>query len=143
MSGEERRFWDAGLETQSRAEWEALKLGLLQRHLQHAYDGSPYYRASFDAAGAHPDQVRSLDDLRRFPFINKQTLRERQLARQPFGDLVAVPERDIVYISASSGSPACPPPRRSPPPTSTAGWTTKRASSGPPACGPTTATATR
>jgi phenylacetate-CoA ligase len=104
----ERDFWDPALETQSRADWDRLKLGLLQRHLLHTYDNSPYYRASFAAAGVHPDQVRSLDDIRRFPFITKHVLRERQLAVPPFGDLVAVPERDIVYISASSGSTGVP-----------------------------------
>jgi phenylacetate-CoA ligase len=101
-------YWDAALETQSRTDWERLKLGLLQRHLQHAYQNSAYYRASFDAAGAHPEQVKSLDDIRRFPFITKHVLRERQIAVPPFGDLVAVPERDIVYISASSGSTGVP-----------------------------------
>ncbi|MBS0353917.1 MAG: phenylacetate--CoA ligase [Proteobacteria bacterium] len=103
-----RPYWDEALETQSRADWDALKLQLLQKHLHHAYYNSPFYRASFDAVGVHPEEVRSLDDIRRFPFINKQTLRERQLALPPFGDLVAVPERDIVYISASSGSTGVP-----------------------------------
>lgn len=108
MTTAHRPYWDEALETQPRADWDALKLQLLQKHLQHAYDHSPYYRASFDAAGVRPEEVRSLDDIRRFPFINKQTLRERQLAVPPFGDLVAVPERDIVYISASSGSTGVP-----------------------------------
>ena len=101
-------YWDAPLETQSRAEWAALKLDLLKKHLQHAYDRSPYYRVSFDTAGTHPDQINTLDDLRRFPFIDKHALRERQLAVPPLGDLVAVPERDVVYISASSGSTGVP-----------------------------------
>lgn len=108
MTTAHRPYWDAALETQPRAGWDALKLQLLQRHLRHAYAHSPYYRASFEAAGVHPDLVRSLDDIRRFPFITKATLRERQLAVPPFGDLVAVPERDIVYISASSGSTGIP-----------------------------------
>ena len=97
MTTPHRPYWDAALETQPRADWDALKLQLLQKHLAHAYANSPYYRASFDAAGVHPDSVRCLDDIRRFPFITKQTLRERQQAVEPFGDLVAVPERDIVY----------------------------------------------
>jgi len=104
----DRPFWDEKLETQSRADWDALKLDLLQKHLQHAYANSPHYKASFDAAGVHPDQVKSLADIRRFPFIAKKVLRERQEALPPFGDLVAVPERDIVYISASSGSTGIP-----------------------------------
>ena len=104
----DRPYWDEQLETQPRADWQALKLQLLKKHLLHAYENSPYYRTSFDAAGVHPSEVRSLDDIRRFPFINKHVLRERQLAVPPFGDLVAVPERDIVYISASSGSTGVP-----------------------------------
>jgi phenylacetate-CoA ligase len=101
-------YWDAALETQTRADWDALKLELLKAHLQHAYNGSPYYRASFDAAGVHPGQVSSLDDLRRFPFTDKAALRDRQIAIPPLGDLVAVPERDVVYLSASSGSTGVP-----------------------------------
>lgn len=104
----DQRYWAPALETQSRAEWEALKLDLLKRHLRHAYDNSPYYRASFDAVGAHPDQVRSLDDIRRFPTINKSILRARQEARPILGDLAAVPEREVVYVSASSGSTGVP-----------------------------------
>jgi len=104
----DRRFWDERLETGSRAEWRDLQLRLLCQHLKHAETGSPYYRAIFASAGVAADQVRTLEDLRRFPFINKQTIRDRQAAAPPFGDLCAVPERDIVYISASSGSTGTP-----------------------------------
>jgi phenylacetate-CoA ligase len=108
LSGHDQRFWAQALETQSRAQWEALKLGLLQAHLHHAYTNSPYYRASFDAAGVHPGQVKSLADLRHFPTIDKQVLRSRQEAVPILGDLAAVPERDVVYVSASSGSTGVP-----------------------------------
>jgi Coenzyme F390 synthetase len=101
-------YWSPALETQSRRQWHDLQLTLLQGHLHHAYANSPYYRASFDAAGAHPDQVKSLDDLRRFPTIDKKILRERQEAHPLLGDLAAVPERDVVYVSASSGSTGVP-----------------------------------
>jgi phenylacetate-CoA ligase len=105
---DDRPYWDAGLETQSRGDWDRLKLSLLQKHMAHAYVGSPAYRAAFDTARVYPDQLKSLDDIRRFPLIDKRTLRDRQIAVPPFGDLVAVPERDIVYISASSGSTGVP-----------------------------------
>lgn len=104
----DQRYWSPALETQSRAQWDSLKLGLLQAHLHHAYTHSPYYRASFDAAGVHPGQLRSLDDLRLFPTIDKQVLRQRQEALPLLGDLAAVPERDVVYVSASSGSTGVP-----------------------------------
>jgi phenylacetate-CoA ligase len=103
-----QRYWDEALETQSREAWNAQTLARLQSHLRLAYERSPFYRAHFDAAGAHPDQLRSLDDLRRFPFIDKAVLRDRQLAAPPLGDLCAAPERDVVYICASSGSTGVP-----------------------------------
>ncbi|CAK0766359.1 phenylacetate-CoA ligase [Azospirillaceae bacterium] len=104
----DERYWNPELETQSRAAWERQKLDLLKSHLRHAYQGSPYYRIAFNAAGVRPEDVKNLDDLRRFPFIDKTVLRDRQLAVSPFGDLVAVPEEAIVYISASSGSTGVP-----------------------------------
>lgn len=103
-----RTYWAPELETQSRSEWDAMKLDLLKKHLHHAYSNSPYYRQSFDAAGVHPDDLKTLDDLVRFPTINKQVLRERQEAKPLIGDLAAVPEKDVVYVSASSGSTGIP-----------------------------------
>jgi phenylacetate-CoA ligase len=98
-----RRFWDEELEMLERPELEARQLAALRRHLAHAYEGSRYYRAAFDAAGVTPD-VRALSDLSRFPFIHKAILRDRQLAAPLLGDVAAVPEREVVYVSASSGS---------------------------------------
>ena len=43
------------------------------------------------------------DDIRRFPFIEKKDLRDRQEAVPPFGDIIAVPERDIVYKVIANG----------------------------------------
>jgi phenylacetate-CoA ligase len=104
----ERRYWDEALETQPRAAWDALKLALLQRHLRHAWDHSPYYRQAFTVAGVRPEDLRELADLQRFPTLDKTTLRDRQLAVPPLGDIVAVPELEIVYICASSGSTGVP-----------------------------------
>jgi phenylacetate-CoA ligase len=101
---ERNGYWNPALETQSRADWQGYKLELLQRHLRHAFAGSPFYRTAFGAAGVTPDALRTLDDLRQFPSMDKQTLRERQEAVPPFGDIIAVPEEEIVYISCSSGS---------------------------------------
>ncbi len=101
-------YWDPEVETQSRASWRAKALADLQRHLAFAYENAPFYRNHFDAAHVRPGDLKSLDDLRRFPFIDKKILRDRQLAKPPFGDLCATPEREIVYISASSGSTGVP-----------------------------------
>lgn len=64
------------IETASRQELQALQLDRLRWSLRHAYDHSPVYRRKFDEAGVHPDQVRSLADLARFPFTTKKDLRD-------------------------------------------------------------------
>ena len=102
------QFWDAELETMPRKELEHLQLRLLKDHLFFAADNSPYYKRAFADAGVSPGELGTLDDLGRYPFITKQTLRERQSQATLLGDIVAVPERDVVYVSASSGSTGVP-----------------------------------
>ena len=87
------------IETASRDELRALQLDRLKASLHHAYDRVPHYRMKFDAAGVHPDDLRSLDDLRHFPFTTKADLRDTY----PFG-LFAVPRDQVVRIHASSGT---------------------------------------
>jgi phenylacetate-CoA ligase len=81
------------------AELRALQLKRLQTTLHHAYAHSSVYKAKFDAAGVHPDQCNSLADLAKFPFTNKQDLRDSY----PFG-MFAVPREQCVRIHASSGT---------------------------------------
>lgn len=104
----EKRYWNEEIETLPREELEAYQLKQLQKHLAFAYSNSPYYKESFDAAGVSPEDLQSLADLRKFPFVNKQVERDRQLAAPLLGDMVAVTEEDVVFISASSGSTGVP-----------------------------------
>jgi phenylacetate-CoA ligase len=87
------------IEKASVDELRALQLKRLQATLRHAYANSPVYRAKFEAAGVHPDQCRSLADLRQFPFTSKADLR----SAYPFG-MFAVPREQCVRIHASSGT---------------------------------------
>jgi phenylacetate-CoA ligase len=87
------------IERASRDELQALQLERMKWTLKHAYDNVPHYRAAFDAAGVHPDDLKSLADLGKFPFTEKKTLRENY----PFG-LFAVPREKVVRIHASSGT---------------------------------------
>ncbi|HWJ34238.1 MAG TPA: phenylacetate--CoA ligase PaaK [Steroidobacteraceae bacterium] len=82
-----------------RHELEALQLERLRWTLRHAYANNPHYRRSFDAAGVHPDCLRSLADLSRFPFTTKADLR----AAYPFG-FFAVPMDQVARVHASSGT---------------------------------------
>ena len=87
------------IETAPHAELQALQLERMRWSLRHAYDNVPQYRRKFDAAGAKPDDLRTLADLARFPFTTKADLRETY----PFG-MFAVPMDRIVRIHASSGT---------------------------------------
>ncbi|MFO1115535.1 MAG: phenylacetate--CoA ligase PaaK [Beijerinckiaceae bacterium] len=87
------------IETASRDELQALQLQRLKWSLKRAYENVPHYRRKFDAAGAHPDDLRTLADLAKFPFTTKADLRETY----PYG-LFASPMRDIVRVHASSGT---------------------------------------
>ncbi len=102
------QYWDAAVETLPRPQLAALQLARLKLHLAFAYRHSNYYRNAFNAAGVHPGQLQTLDDLRAFPFVDKLVERERQTAKPLLGDLLAVPERDVVFVSASSGSTGVP-----------------------------------
>jgi phenylacetate-CoA ligase len=87
------------IETASVDELRSLQLQRLRESLNHAYQNSPVYRAKFDEAGVHPDDLNNLEDLARFPFTTKQDLRDNY----PF-DMFAVPMDEVVRIHASSGT---------------------------------------
>ena len=89
----------SAIETASRDEIEALQLERMRWSLTHAYSNVPHYKQSFDAAGVHPGDLKSLADLARFPFTVKTDLR----SNYPFG-LFAVPRSQINRIHASSGT---------------------------------------
>jgi len=87
------------IERASADELASLQLDRLRWSLRHAYDNVPLYRRSFDDAGLHPDDCRSLGDLARFPFTTKDDLRDSY----PYG-MFAVPREQIARIHASSGT---------------------------------------
>ncbi len=86
-------------ETLSRAEIEAIQLARLQETVTRVYAKVPAYRAKMDAAGVKPEDIKTLKDLAKLPFVTKQDLRDNY----PFG-LFAVPKEELVRIHASSGT---------------------------------------
>jgi len=87
------------IERASRDELQAVQLERLKQTLRHAYENVAHYRRSFDEAGVHPDDLKTLADLAKFPFTTKKTLRDNY----PFG-LFAVPREQVVRVHASSGT---------------------------------------
>lgn len=104
----EKKYWNEEIETLSRPELEKLQLERLKEMVKFSYENAPYYKRSFDAAGVKPEDIKSLDDIAKFPFINKQTERETQGVGSFLGELCAVPEEDVVFISTSTGSTGVP-----------------------------------
>ncbi|MCE7524148.1 phenylacetate--CoA ligase PaaK [Alloalcanivorax xenomutans] len=80
-------------------ELKQLQVERLRWSLTHAYNNVPFYRKAFDDAGVHPYDLKSLDDLRHFPFTTKSDLRDNY----PFG-MLATPMREVVRVHASSGT---------------------------------------
>jgi phenylacetate-CoA ligase len=87
------------IERASRDEISALQLARLRETLANVYANVPHYKRAFDEKGVHPDDLKTLSDLSKFPFTTKATLRENY----PFG-MFAVPRDQVVRVHASSGT---------------------------------------
>lgn len=87
------------IETASRDEISALQLERMKWSLRHAYENVPHYKKAFDEKGVHPDNLKTLADLAKFPFMTKADLRDNY----PFG-LFAVPRNRLARLHASSGT---------------------------------------
>ena len=86
-------------ETLPRAELEKLQLERLQETVNRVYERVPAYRKKMDDCGVKPEDIKSLKDLAKLPFVTKQDMRDNY----PFG-LFAVPKDKLVRIHASSGT---------------------------------------
>jgi phenylacetate-CoA ligase len=98
------RYFERDVETMSRdaladAQWRAFRV-LLRR----AWEGSPFYRTKFAAAGLHPDDVRRPDDVVRVPVTTKDEILRDIEAHPPYGSRLRVDRREIVNIVETSGT---------------------------------------
>ena len=91
-------FFNPEVETMPREELEKLQLERLQKTVRHCMNAE-FYRKKFDELGITPDDIQSLDDVRRLPFTTKEDLRENY----PFG-LACVPMRECTRLHSSSGT---------------------------------------
>ncbi|MCL1798458.1 MAG: phenylacetate--CoA ligase [Eggerthellaceae bacterium] len=92
-------LFEPAIETASREEIRSLQLEKLQRQVQWAYEKVGWYRARFDEQGVAPTDIRSLEDVGKLPFTDKQVLRDTY----PFG-LFAVPLDQVLRLHSSSGT---------------------------------------
>ena len=93
------KYWDKDIETMPREDMKALQSERLVKQVKHVYDNVKYYRDLMDKKGVKPEDIKSVDDLHKLPFISKADLRDGY----PYG-LLAVPLKDCVRIHSTSGT---------------------------------------
>ncbi|HQC54280.1 MAG TPA: phenylacetate--CoA ligase [Clostridia bacterium] len=92
-------IYDIKYETMARADMQKLQLTRFQKIVNYAYNNIAFYKNKYDAAGFKPEDLKTLDDIRRIPFVTKKDLRDNY----PYG-LLAVPRENLLRIHASSGT---------------------------------------
>ncbi len=92
-------IWDKEIEAIGRDELQSVQFERLKQVINNVYDFVPFYRELFDSEGVHPEDLKTLSDLAKFPFTTKDALRDNY----PFG-LFAKPMKEIVRLHASSGT---------------------------------------
>lgn len=98
ISGEDM-IWNEKIECASRSEIEELQIQRLKSTVERCYNNVKHYKKKLDAAGVHPGDIKTLEDIRKMPFTVKDELRENY----PY-NMFAVPMKDIVRVHASSGT---------------------------------------
>ncbi|RMF87392.1 MAG: phenylacetate--CoA ligase family protein [Nitrospinota bacterium] len=101
MSGE---FYDASVEKMGRDELMALQSRRLVSQVHRIYENAPFYREKWDAAGVHPDDIRSIEDITKLPFVRKEELREAQERYGQFGRLATAPRETWAELHPSTGT---------------------------------------
>ena len=92
-------YYQPEIECASREEILKLQNERLVKQVKHVYENVPYYRKKMEGKGVTPEDIRSVEDLHKLPFLTKDDLREAY----PYG-LVAVPIKDCVRIQSTSGT---------------------------------------
>ncbi len=93
------RYYQKDIETMPLEEMKKLQTEKLLKQVKHVWDNVPYYRNLMEEKGVTPDDIQSIDDLHKLPFLTKADLRDAY----PYG-LLAKPLKDCVRIQSTSGT---------------------------------------
>ena len=93
------RYYQEEIERAPREQIRAWQNERFLKQVQHVWAHMPYYRKKMEEKGVTPDDIKSIDDLYKLPFLSKDDLRECY----PYG-LLAVPKKDVVRIQSTSGT---------------------------------------
>ncbi|MCB2187622.1 MAG: phenylacetate--CoA ligase family protein [Deltaproteobacteria bacterium] len=98
-------YWNPYLETLDPEALRQLQLKKFQRIVAWGYQRSPFYRELYRGAGLEPGDIRTWDDVRRVPKVDKALLKEAQAGEPfPYGGLLCVPLTEVVEFRQTSGT---------------------------------------
>ena len=95
----EQRYYQKDIETMPYEEMKALQSAKLVKQVKRVWENVPYYRSLMEEKGVTPDDIQSIDDLYKLPFLSKADLRDAY----PYG-LLGAPLKDCVRIHSTSGT---------------------------------------
>ena len=95
----EKRFYQPGIETMAYEDMKKIQEERLRAQVKHVYDNVPYYKQLMDEKGVTPEDIQTLDDLKKLPFLTKTDLRDQY----PYG-LLAKDLSECVRIQSTSGT---------------------------------------
>jgi phenylacetate-CoA ligase len=97
-------YWNPKTETLPKDQLRALQLARLQRLVARAWHHSPFHRRLYERAGVRPEQIRTLDDIRRLPFMTREDWMANQAEKPLFGDLITRPASAAIRYHLTSGT---------------------------------------
>ena len=97
-------YWNPKNETLPADELRRLQLEKLKRTLLWAWNESPFHRRLYEKAGVTSEEVQTLDDLQRLPFMTRQDWMDCQAEQPLFGDLITRPREEAIRYHLTSGS---------------------------------------
>jgi phenylacetate-CoA ligase len=101
----QERYWNPVLETLPQEKLRALQLKKFKKIFQWTYDHSKFHRSLYDKAGIRPNDLRSFEDLRRVPTVEKSMMRDVQRKDPfPYGDALCVPIEEVSNFRQTSGT---------------------------------------
>ena len=92
-------YWNPKNETMPREDLERLQLHKLQQLCQWAYNTTPFHRRHFEEAGVKPEDIKTLDDIRRLPFMTREAWMDSQVETPMFGDLLSTDKTNAIPIT--------------------------------------------
>lgn len=104
-----QRYWNPVLETMPLEKLRELQVSKFKRIFQWGYDNSKFHRSIYDKAGIVPEDIRSFEDIRKVPKVNKAMMRDIQRKDPfPYGDALCVPLEEVTEFRQTSGTTGLP-----------------------------------